>query len=179
MSKAGNRGFTLIELLVVIAIIGILAAIVLVSVNSARQRGTNTKVQAELMQLRTQLELNFVNGVYADLEGSAGHTDTIVSGASGEESIGLLACEIGAINGFVATVADDLTVTCDGVANLSSGVVVYSNSTGSSVSDYGIYATTTPGGYVCVDSFGNTVSTTTGNIPDFISIISPMTALCQ
>ena len=38
MKKNKNRGFTLVELLVVIAIIGILAAVVLVSLSSSRDR---------------------------------------------------------------------------------------------------------------------------------------------
>jgi len=52
-----NKGFTLIELLVVIAIIGILASIVLASLSSAREKGADAKIQAQISNMRAQAEL--------------------------------------------------------------------------------------------------------------------------
>lgn len=56
--KASSRsGFTLIELLVVIAIIGILSSVVLASLNSARNKGSDAAVKSNLANMRAQAEI--------------------------------------------------------------------------------------------------------------------------
>lgn len=52
-----QRGFTLIELLVVIAIIGILASVVLASLNTARDKGTDAAIQSSVSNIRAQAEI--------------------------------------------------------------------------------------------------------------------------
>lgn len=56
-----NRGFTLIELLVVIAVIGILASVVLASLNSARVKARNARRNSDIKELITAFNLG-LNG---------------------------------------------------------------------------------------------------------------------
>ena len=57
--KKNRKGFTLIELLVVIAIIGILATIVLVSLNTARQKARDARRISDLRQVQLALQMYY------------------------------------------------------------------------------------------------------------------------
>lgn len=59
LKQKNQKGFTLIELLVVIAIIGLLASVVLLALNSARQKSRDAKRLADIRQVATALELYF------------------------------------------------------------------------------------------------------------------------
>lgn len=57
--KNHREGFTLIELLVVVAIIGVLASVVLASLNSAREKGTAAAIKSNLKNMGAQAELAY------------------------------------------------------------------------------------------------------------------------
>ena len=66
--RKSSKGFTLIELLVVIAIIGLLASIVLVSLNTARVKARDTRRKTDLKQIQLTLEMYYdANGAYPTL----------------------------------------------------------------------------------------------------------------
>jgi prepilin-type N-terminal cleavage/methylation domain-containing protein len=69
--KKVKKGFTLIELLVVIAIIGILAAIIIVAVDSARNKAKDARIKSDLSQVRSAAEV-----LYTDNESYSGLSTT-------------------------------------------------------------------------------------------------------
>ena len=67
-----EKGFTLIELLVVIAIIGILATIVLVSLNTARQKARDVRRISDMRQIAMALEMYYDDNTSTGYPGASG-----------------------------------------------------------------------------------------------------------
>lgn len=84
MKATSRRAFTLIELLVVIAIIGILSAVVLASLGTARTRAKDTAMVAQIKQVKNALEMFYAeHGFYPVARNSSGLVTDGLAGTLG------------------------------------------------------------------------------------------------
>ena len=139
-----SRGFTLIELLVVIAIIGILAAVVIGSLNDARSGGQNASIQQTLTNLRSQAEL-YYNGA-----GNYSYTNLCL-GANAPAVVAGINAALDVVNGTAYPAGGRATAAVN-------SATTDANRVAQCVSNASSYQITVPLGggadYWCVDSTG-------------------------
>jgi len=69
--KRKNLGFTLIELLVVISVIGLLAALIMVNFNAARERARDVQRKSDMDQIKKALRMYYNDkNLYPETNGS-------------------------------------------------------------------------------------------------------------
>jgi prepilin-type N-terminal cleavage/methylation domain-containing protein len=113
-----KRGFTLLELLVVVAIIGLLSAVVMASLNSARNKGGDAAVQANLKNAISQGEIFNTSNTAVPNSYTNVCTNGVVGGVNGVGAFVLAAAKA---NGLASYATDGIGTLATATCNDSSG----------------------------------------------------------
>ena len=107
--KTNSHGFTLLEILLVVGIIAILAGIVIVAINPARQlaQARNTERRSDIKQIKSAMEQFYIDKGYYPASTTLSATTTLLE-----------VCDTGASSSPTG-------ITCTGKLNLSELVPVY------------------------------------------------------
>lgn len=133
MSTRNKAGFTIIELLIVAAIIGLLSAVVLQSLNVAREKSRNTTRLSQIDQINKALELSATGGQNKlPFSGSTLSTDWMCLGLSSGTCGG--AFNYGWYIPLNTTVA----------SNIAGGVIPKDPSISAGIGDYYLYHSNMP-----------------------------------
>ena len=160
------RGFTLIELLVVIAIIGILSAVVLASLNTARAKGTDAALKSALNTVQTEAALDYDSYPNSYFGGTAVTAATaITTPFTGSATAGTTG-----VGPFGAGTAGDLTSTNALNSVISTnGSALYAQYSASLYVVEAKLTSTSATTYFCVDSTGKSETTTVAPVASMTS----------
>ncbi len=170
--KSFESGFTLIELLVVIAIIGILSAVVMAALGSAKAKSNDSAISSIMSSMRAQAALYY---------SATGNFGTVAAGTSAAQCT----AGSGATNMYLSSATPNLAnLLADlarkngatlGTAGAAGTKNIICSTTGSPASAWAVVASTSSSTTVnwCVDSTGASKSVTGTDL------INTTTGLCK